>query len=268
MAQFGATCPDLSENIQVLLTRCQMDSDDEVRDRATYYSSILHQQDKSLYNNYIIDILPVSIPSLERSLKEYTQGATDVPFDMKSVPVAAIPTEDEKQIAQQKAEGMLISNGPIKPVQVTREENYAEKLNAIPGIHQLGPLFRSSAVVELTESETEYVVRCIKHCYAKHIVLQFDCLNTLSDQLLENVRVQIEPSEGYVILKEIPCEKLPFNETGTSYVILQFPDDMMTSLSTFGAVLKFIVKDCDPATGLPDTDEGIASPHFCINTFR
>lgn len=30
-----------------------------------------------------------------------------------------------------------------------------------------------------------------------------------------------------------------------------------SSLSaTFGATLKFIVKDCDPTTGLPDSDEG------------
>lgn len=26
--------------------------------------------------------------------------------------------------------------------------------------------------------------------------------------------------------------------------------------ATFGATLKFIVKDCDPTTGLPDSDEG------------
>lgn len=149
---------------------------------------------------------------------------------------------------------MLISSTP--PKQISREENYAEKLNAIPGIQQLGPLFRSSDVVELTESETEYVVRCIKHCYTKHIILQFDCLNTLSDQLLENVRVQLDPSEGYVILKEIPCQKLPYNETGSTYVILQFPADLPNSVGTFGAVLKFVVKDCDPTTGLPDTDEG------------
>lgn len=61
MAQFGASCPDLLENIQVLLARCQMDSDDEVRDRATYYSSILNKNDKSLYNNYILDTLQVML---------------------------------------------------------------------------------------------------------------------------------------------------------------------------------------------------------------
>lgn len=61
MAQFGASCPDLMENIQVLLARCQMDSDDEVRDRATYYINILSKNDKSLYNNYILDTLQVSL---------------------------------------------------------------------------------------------------------------------------------------------------------------------------------------------------------------
>lgn len=198
----------------------------------------------------------MSIPSLERSLKDYISSNTAQPFDIKIVPVAAIPTAEEKQVAQQKSDGMLITTGPVKPITVSREENYAEKLGTISGIQQLGPLFRSSEVVELTESETEYVVRCIKHCYSKHIVLQFDCLNTLSDQLLENVGVQLEPSEGYVIIKEVPCQKLPYNETGTAYVILQFPEDLPNTVGTFGAVLKFLVKDCDPATGLPDTDEG------------
>lgn len=87
--------------------------------------------------------------------------------------------------------------------------------------------------------------------------MQFDCLNTLSDQLLENVRVQIEPSEGYSIVAQIACPKLPYNEMGTAYVVLKFPEnDLPNSVGTFGALLRFIVKDCDPTTGQPDTDEG------------
>ncbi|CAG9759764.1 unnamed protein product [Ceutorhynchus assimilis] len=256
MAQFGASCPNLLENIQVLLARCQMDSDDEVRDRATYYSSILNRNDKSLYNNYVLDTLQVSIPALERSLKEYSQSNTDQPFDIKAVPVAAVTKPDEHEV-KQKSEGMLISNGPARAPPASREENFAERLSALPDVNLLGSLFKSSEVVELTESETEYVVRCVKHSYARHIVLQFDCLNTLDDQLLENVRVQLDPSEGYEIIKEIPCPKLPYNETGTVYIILKFPeDDLQNSIGTFGAVLKFLVKDCDPATGIPDIDAG------------
>lgn len=41
--------------------------------------------------------------------------------------------------------------------------------------------------MQLTEAETEYVVRCIKHTFARHMVFQFDCTNTLNDQLLQKV---------------------------------------------------------------------------------
>jgi hypothetical protein len=37
-----------------------MDTDDEVRDRATYYYSILEAQDKALSNHYIVEGLLVS----------------------------------------------------------------------------------------------------------------------------------------------------------------------------------------------------------------
>ena len=43
----------------------------------------------------------------------------------------------------------------------------------MPEFADLGPLFKSSdRPVELTESETEYVVRCVKHTFNKHIVFQ------------------------------------------------------------------------------------------------
>lgn len=180
---------------------------------------------------------------------------TEVPFDLKTVPLAPVASNEETT-PNLPSEGMIVSTGPAKLIQLSREDNYTEKLSAIPGIAQLGPLFRSSDTAELTESETEYVVRCIKHVYTSHLVLQFDCLNTLNDQLLENVRVQLEPAEGYTIMKEIPCAQLPYNETGQVYVILRFPEDLNSTVGSFGATLKFVVKDCDPTTGLPDSDEG------------
>lgn len=62
-----------------------------------------------------------------------------------------------------------------------------EQLAAIPEFQGLGPLFKSSEPVQLTEAETEYVVRCIKHTFSRHMVFQFDCTNTLNDQLLQRV---------------------------------------------------------------------------------
>lgn len=47
-----------------------------------------------------------------------------------------------------------------------------EQLFAIAEFSDLGPLFRSSPVVELTEAVTEYNVSCVKHTFQEHIVLQ------------------------------------------------------------------------------------------------
>ncbi|XP_054289382.1 coatomer subunit gamma-like [Macrosteles quadrilineatus] len=250
MAQFGAACPPLLDNVQVLLARCQMDTDDEVRDRATYYHSILQTGDKQLINQYILEPLQVSLPSLERCLHQYTLHPNLEPFDISTVPAAAVNPVEEKA----PAEGIVT---PAPKVPVPREESFAEKLAAVPELASIpGPLFHSSEAVQLTESETEYVVKCIKHSFPHHLVLQFECLNTLNEVLLERVRVQLEPSEGYQVVKEVACQKLAYGEKESVYVVLKFPSQLSASIGTFGATLKFIVKDCDPATGLPDCEEG------------
>lgn len=48
-------------------------------------------------------------------------------------------------------------------------------------------LVQSSAPVELTEAETEYAVNVVKHVYDGHVVFQYNCTNTIPEQLLENV---------------------------------------------------------------------------------
>lgn len=47
--------------------------------------------------------------------------------------------------------------------------------------------WQSSAPVELTEAETEYAVNVVKHIFDRHVVLQYNCTNTIPEQLLENV---------------------------------------------------------------------------------
>jgi len=46
---------------------------------------------------------------------------------------------------------------------------------------------QSSTPVELTEAETEYSVNVVKHIYDGHVVLQYNCTNTIPEQLLEQV---------------------------------------------------------------------------------
>ncbi|KQS51960.1 coatomer subunit gamma isoform X3 [Drosophila erecta] len=250
MAQFGASCPALLSNILVLLGRCQMDPDDEVRDRATYYLSILNSERPELYKNYIIERENCSLALLEKSLVDHLNGDLDTRFDISIVPKAAIV---KPVIAN---DVMLVTSSAPRPPKITREEESAARLAQLPGIQVLGPIHRSTAPIQLTESETEYTVQCIKHIFGQHVVFQFDCLNTLSDQILENVRVELTLPEGFTARAVIPCPKLPYNDLQTTFVIVEFPPDAASSIATFGATLRFVVKDCDPNTGEPDSDEG------------
>ena len=93
----------------------------------------------------------------------------------------------------------------VKPQapRLTREETFMEALLKVPKIAAIihnDILFKSSPVFELTESETEYNVKCIKHCFADYLIVQFDCLNTLPEQLLEDVRVSVDTLDLYVLM--------------------------------------------------------------------
>uniref|UniRef100_A0A668AXG4 Coatomer subunit gamma n=1 Tax=Myripristis murdjan TaxID=586833 RepID=A0A668AXG4_9TELE len=224
---------------------CMMDSDDEVRDRATFYMNVLQQKQKALNAAYIFNGLSVSIPGLEKSLHQYTLEPSEKPFDMKTVPLATTPITEQKTGTVKLPEKLAPS----------RQDIYQEQLASIPEFQGLGPLFKSSEPVQLTEAETEYVVRCIKHTFTRHMVFQFDCTNTLNDQLLQKVVVQMEPSEAYEVLHYIPAPSLPYSQPGSCYSLVRLPDDDPTAVScTFSCTMKYLVRDCDPNTGEPDDD--------------
>lgn len=259
LSRFGALCDDLLPNILVLLSRCQLDSDDEVRDRATYYKTILEQHQQNLNSQFILNGLQVSLSSLERALHSYTLSSCDEAFDIKSVPVAPVALEPKSP----QADGSIqtVKRGGESKSTATRHDMFVEKLSQIPDVAKLGPLFKSSSPAELTESETEYVVQCIKHVFPEHLVLQFDCTNTLNDQLLENVMVHLELPEGFEMVKVLPCARLEYNVSGVCYVIVSTPEDVSEWVGTISPTLKFIVKDCDPTTGEPDSNEGYADDY-------
>ncbi|GFN88756.1 coatomer subunit gamma [Plakobranchus ocellatus] len=253
IAKFGAHCDDLLDSCIVLLERCQLDTDDEVRDRATFYVNVLKQQQKSLSSAFILNGLQVSVVGLEWALHQYTLEPSETEFDMKSVPLATQPLMEQEV---RDVPGEAPSARPAQEkVAASRQDVYQEQLAQVPELANLGLLFKSSQPMEVTESETEYYIQCVKHTFSNYLVFQFDCTNTLNDQLLEKVTVEIEPAEGFEVTKYIPCPSLPYNKPGTTYTLVRLPAEPTQVTGTFACTLKFLVKDCDPQTGEPD-DEG------------
>eukprot|EP00245_Coleochaete_scutata_P011586 TRINITY_DN4319_c0_g2_i1.p1 TRINITY_DN4319_c0_g2~~TRINITY_DN4319_c0_g2_i1.p1 ORF type:complete len:907 (-),score=212.04 TRINITY_DN4319_c0_g2_i1:451-3171(-) len=267
LAKFGAVVEGLKPRVLVLLKRCLHDNDDEVRDRATLYLNVLGADGEASVaaedgvQPFLQDELDVPLVNLENSLHNYINGeATDRPFDLDSVPkeVRGIPVTDKKSAggkkAAKEAAGKASANGGMASG-AAASEAYEKLLNSIPEFATYGKLFKSSAPVELTEAETEYAVNVVKHIYPAHIVFQFNCTNTIAEQLLEDVSVVMDlaEAEDFEEAYTKPLAAMQYGAPGQTFAAFSRPEGSC-SVGKFACTLKFKVKEVDPSTGEAEDD--------------
>jgi coatomer protein complex subunit gamma len=213
-----------------------------------------------------------SLPVLEHQLVMYVtnedRDTFSAPFDLTKVPVVtrdqADAEERTKKLTHATPTLKAPSAGP-KPVKASGEaatasasvvqQKFVEQLQLIPELAAYGSVLKSSPPVELTESETEYVVSVIKHVFKEAVVLQFDIKNTLDATVLTDVTVMATPSdEEESGLEEdfiIPAAELKQNEPGLVYVAFKNPEGSFAA-TTFTNILKFTSKEIDPTTNEPE----------------
>ncbi|CAI9294688.1 unnamed protein product [Lactuca saligna] len=255
LAKFGAVVDSLKPRIFVLLRRCLYDNDDEVRDRATLYLNTLGgdgsvvETDKEV-KEFLFGSLDIPLANLETSLKNYEPS--EEPFDISSVPreVKSVPLAEKKSAGKKPTALGAPAATPISTV-----DTYEKLLSSIPEFSSFGQLFKSSAPVELTEAETEYAVNVVKHIFDKHVVFQYNCTNTIPEQLLENVAVVVDASEAeeFAEVATKPLKALPYDTPGQTFVAFEKPEGV-PAVGRFSNVLKFFVKEVDPSTGEVEED--------------
>ena len=189
------------------------------------------------------DISTIPIVSHEQALaEERTKKLTT------ATPTLKAPSAGPKKVHTNGATDGVTSAAPASQL-------YSQQLAQIPELKAYGSVLKSSSLIELTESETEYVVSAIKHIFKDHVVLQYEIKNTLPDTVLEQVSVIATPSEGVESLEEdfiVPVAKLATDEPGTVYVAFKKAGDTPFPITSFTNVLKFTSKEIDPTTGEPD----------------
>lgn len=286
LTKFACQVPSLRTSILSLLYRSLMDEDDETRDRTALAIKVLEQameehpyvvpslddeeaempedvpaaDDSATF--LLIEGMPMSFDKLERSLKAYvsTPGAmaSKETLSFQSLPIV----EDEPEPATQvltSGDGQVSSDVDTLTSEVAppkEKVDPAAAVYAIPELAALGRVFRSSMPVDLTESETEYVVACVKHLMEEHVVLQFTVQNTIEDQRLDNVSVSIDAtdSELYEVIGEIPATSIGYGKTESCFALLQRDTSLPISTTRFPCELHFTVVQVDPATGEEDGD--------------
>ena len=274
LAKFGVgqKDPEVKKSVTVLLKRCLDDTDDEVRDRAALNLRLIRDEHNDIGERFIKNDSMFSLSTFEHQLVLYVDS-NDAKVFAKAFDVSSIPVVSHEQaLAEERTKKLTTATPTLKAptpdkakskvngaidggaTATASAQKYTEIFSKIPEIMAYGPVLKSSAIVELTESETEYVVTAIKHIFKENIVLQFDIKNTMDQTVLENVSVLSAPSdEEDSGLEEdfiIPAPRLPTNEPGLSYVAFKktgttgdFP------LTSFSNVLKFTSKEIDPTTG-------------------
>ena len=258
MAKFGMEVETLRPTVCTLLQRCLYDNDDEVRDRATFFLQAMAEGKEEAFSrarSIVVGGLPFPVSNLEDSLKTYLKGETDLPFDTATVSKVEKRSnaEKEKKMFSMQDDGDNVS---ADSAPVTAAPLYAQQLGKVAEFDSLGKLFTSSKAVALTETETEYIVKCVKHIFDAHVVFQFTVCNTVDDQLLENVTVAMETEDEECELEQemaVPVEAVPYGVPGVTYVCFR-RDESTIPVGSYSCKLRYVVKDVDPDSGEADEE--------------
>lgn len=274
LGAFATTVPDVRSSCVALLSRSLVDEDDEVRDRAVVILRALQDSDKENEARFILaETMPMSFSALERSLKAVSANISAM--SINNLTFSHLPIIDDSAAVASLRTAMVNKkkNLPGQPEEQVEMVDQAAAIYKIPQFSHLGRVFRSTAEVNLTETEMEYVVGCTKHIFAGHIVLQFSVLNTIDDQLLQNVKVNVEVAneEAYVVESIIPASAAKYGERAFCYVCLKKLGD--PSPTTFSCELQFKLVHVDPATGAIESKKGydedfpLEDLEICTNDF-
>jgi coatomer protein complex subunit gamma len=196
-----------AERVKVLLKRCLLDADDEVRDRAAFY--LRGTVDTS--NVWVWGVA-------EEKLLEYMQrGDFSNSFEWASVP--KVSQEKEMEVEMKRKEVELVG---AEPVVVEKIEVATSKIHEVESIRKLGAILNSSERVLITEQEEEYLVYCTKHTLERHVVFEYEIKNTLEEIVLENVIVEmVPPVDGLRPMFCVPAERCTTTEIGYVFAVFE-----------------------------------------------
>ena len=268
--------PELKENIRVLLETGTSDGDDEVRDRISFYLSLLSPTgstaapSESDLESLLTEEPEFSVDALYEALEQHVMDPSTVakPFDIRSVPdestytselrsreaaAAAAAAAARDQVARPSAASVSASTSSgMPPAAEGVRPDFTAAVQAVMDPAALGPLQHVCKPQALTEAEAEYTVQAVKYVYNEYTVFEFYVTNTVEGVVLANVQVKlgnVDPS----LWKEIgsvPISTVEFGQGKSAFTILARRPG--TPTGTFPASLHFMQREDGDPVGFPD----------------
>lgn len=234
LAKFAAKCAPLRQSIKVLLQRVMLDNDDEVRDRAVFYTTVLDSEEKDI-EDFILEVANESYEARKVSIP-----SVNMEQDEKSMMAATSEQADEIDVVQR--------------ANFKKIEKAVNNMLKHPKLKSFGRPHKTSDPDYITDTEAEFVVQYMKHAYTDKVVIEFCVHNNMDDVELENIRVKVDGTlDGMYETGMVPIKHLKTGDEGSCYVVFSKEEGVFPT-GGLASILFFTMKEVDKDTGEPEAD--------------
>ncbi|KAF1743839.1 hypothetical protein MXB_5527, partial [Myxobolus squamalis] len=204
LAQFALNVPALKSSVLVLIRRCFFDSDDEVRDRACYYYTLLKDDaDPKFICGGRSVVLLTSATNINpeawlKALDSYIQSNDGShPFTVSAVAEFEKISPPEPDSTSSVGPLILSQDESEKASPFSTLEYLLEKMTILAS----DSFSHISKPQHLTDSDAEFDIICIKHVFSKNIVFEYIVRNTLNDKIMLNVKLHLSLPNEFKLIK-------------------------------------------------------------------
>lgn len=263
LAKIAAKLSNLRSLIVPLIMHCCADEDDDVRDRAIFYTKLFCLKEEHLIQKFVIEIGD-QVSNQERVTPststgpEHSKGAADNIAENGTSSLLAAP--DGRQLTAEKGavgnlEKMAASDGSaitMSPLLLKGREEFGK----VPPLRQLGTLLRSIEPLLLTDPDGDYAVSLMKHLTPTNVIFQFRIHNAMDAASFTNVTILCDTKELEVEPKfAIPIARIPPGAVQYAYVVLGYEEDVFPSGEVECHIRFAVQEDGDDANEENDTDD-------------
>eukprot|EP00828_Plagiopyla_frontata_P025127 TRINITY_DN320_c0_g1_i2.p1 TRINITY_DN320_c0_g1~~TRINITY_DN320_c0_g1_i2.p1 ORF type:complete len:620 (+),score=92.92 TRINITY_DN320_c0_g1_i2:335-2194(+) len=268
LGKFALQFEDLRNDIIYLLKSCCYDEEDEVRDQAQFYLSLLDQeQTKEELQQFSTEmVLSSCFEEVNwdyiNSIESYIQANQNEICSSSSPQILSkqqiiefqnthLPANNQQQepVAQEQQHDQLYEDKQVNE-NLKGFQEYQQLFSENPTFSNYGPLLYMTSSKSLTDDQSEYLVKSQKFIFQNHIVIEFKIKNTLTNLLLKNMTVQVNfNSEELEICDLVPAPQLQPSQSSNVVIGFRKNETARIIQAHSTCFLNFIAAEVHPQTG-------------------
>lgn len=270
LGKFAQTKPKLVNQIRPILEQAVEDTDSEVRARAIFYLEEINrknaaeeEEDEFNLNELNMEEIDYIEAYLQNNIEEVQKAqATDI-LDIQNINKFVKEnkvTIKKKEPVKAAAKGALEIDNAVEVEKRSKEGPVFKKYQALfannPQFEDIGALRLVSNDKEITDPQAEYQVKVKKILFDDYIVLEFAVKNTLENNVLFDVTVDLQfDSEDLKTMQIISINQIKTNDTASVFVTVAKNPEFKIIISNVSSFLKFRIAEFSGKTKVSEYED-------------